>query len=206
MSLREQKKQYNRTAILNTAGRLFFEQGYTKTTMAEVAKQSAVGVGTIYNYFPSKSDLLLNLFAAESDQLALEPASFCAHDSPVQCIQDWVRSMVDFFRLYPKAFWREVMQAFADNVDENRELRKGLFQWDYQFIDQTEKLIATLQTQKKLDTDFSAKEAAITLYSVLAFQLLAFIYEEVMTEEELEARLERQILFIFSEKTPATGE
>ena len=47
-----------RQAILDAARALFTTKGYESTTMAEVAKQAGVAVGTLYVYFKNKSELL----------------------------------------------------------------------------------------------------------------------------------------------------
>jgi AcrR family transcriptional regulator len=47
-----------RGAIIEAARRLFTTEGYEATTMAHVAREAGVGVGTVYLYFKNKSDLL----------------------------------------------------------------------------------------------------------------------------------------------------
>ena len=47
--------------IIEEAKRQLFENGYAKTTIRSVAKACGIGVGTIYNYFPSK-EMLISAF------------------------------------------------------------------------------------------------------------------------------------------------
>ena len=47
-----------RGAIIEAARKLFTTEGYEATTMAQVAREAGVGVGTMYLYFKNKSDLL----------------------------------------------------------------------------------------------------------------------------------------------------
>jgi AcrR family transcriptional regulator len=61
--LRERKKQLTRDLIAAAALDLFLERGYEAVTIAEVAERAAVDVKTIYNYFPSKPDLVYHRFA-----------------------------------------------------------------------------------------------------------------------------------------------
>jgi AcrR family transcriptional regulator len=42
---------------------LVFEQGLQDVTMSQIAQRAQVGMGTIYNYFPSKEDLVFCLFS-----------------------------------------------------------------------------------------------------------------------------------------------
>ncbi len=47
-----------REAILDAAEEIFETEGYTNTTMAQIAGKSEFGVGTIYQFFSSKQDLV----------------------------------------------------------------------------------------------------------------------------------------------------
>jgi AcrR family transcriptional regulator len=50
--------EQTRALILDTALRLFEEQGYERTTMRAVAAEAGVSVGTAYYYFASKEQLI----------------------------------------------------------------------------------------------------------------------------------------------------
>ncbi|HKF81010.1 MAG TPA: TetR family transcriptional regulator [Thermoleophilaceae bacterium] len=56
--LRERKKQQTRELIAETARRLFVERGFDGVTVAEVARAADVSEKTIFNYFPTKEDLV----------------------------------------------------------------------------------------------------------------------------------------------------
>jgi AcrR family transcriptional regulator len=56
--LRERKKQRTRQLVADTALELFLERGFDAATVADVARSADVDVKTIYNYFPSKPDLV----------------------------------------------------------------------------------------------------------------------------------------------------
>ena len=54
-----------RELIREAAIRVFSEKGYHETRADEIAQEAGVAVGTIYNYFKSKEDILLDIFATE---------------------------------------------------------------------------------------------------------------------------------------------
>lgn len=58
-SRRRQQAAETRSAILETATRLFGERGWAATGMRDVAREAGVSVETVYANFGSKSDLLM---------------------------------------------------------------------------------------------------------------------------------------------------
>lgn len=61
ISLRKQKKFQARQKILLAAAQQFEIQGYANTSIAGIMQAANLGVGTFYNYFHSKEDVLLTL-------------------------------------------------------------------------------------------------------------------------------------------------
>ncbi|WP_061298483.1 TetR/AcrR family transcriptional regulator [Herbidospora cretacea] len=57
--LRERKKQKTRRTIQEQALRLFAEQGYDATTIEQIAEAAEVSPSTLFRYFPTKEDIVV---------------------------------------------------------------------------------------------------------------------------------------------------
>ena len=53
---------HNKTKISQAAVRVFSREGFHRARMKSIAQEAGVAVGTIYNYFKDKDDLLLSVF------------------------------------------------------------------------------------------------------------------------------------------------
>src|SRR5580692_11351070 len=71
LGLRERKKLRTRQLITGTAMRLFAERGFAAVPVAEIARAAEVSEATVFNYFPTKEDLVYQgMEAFEAELLA----------------------------------------------------------------------------------------------------------------------------------------
>ena len=56
---RIQEKETRRREILQAAATVFKRNGFMKTSMKQVADESALAVGTLYRYYKSKEELFV---------------------------------------------------------------------------------------------------------------------------------------------------
>ncbi|MGW4895044.1 TetR/AcrR family transcriptional regulator [Kitasatospora sp. NPDC004240] len=78
VGLRESKKRETRQLISDHATRLFVEQGFEVTTIAEIAAAARVAKKTVTNYFPRKEDLALD----HHEAFVAGPAAIVAGRAP----------------------------------------------------------------------------------------------------------------------------
>ena len=55
--------EQRRKQILDAALAVFSRKGYGESTIPDIAREGGVAVGTIYNYYPSKRDILVSVLA-----------------------------------------------------------------------------------------------------------------------------------------------
>jgi AcrR family transcriptional regulator len=69
VGLRERKKQRTRQLIAETARRLFAERGFDAVPVADVARAAEVSEATVFNYFPTKEDLVYQRMEVFEEEL-----------------------------------------------------------------------------------------------------------------------------------------
>lgn len=66
---KEREKAKRRADIIDGAKKIFWQKGYNKTTMPEIADALELAPGTLYLYFPSKESLYIELLLEGYDLL-----------------------------------------------------------------------------------------------------------------------------------------
>jgi AcrR family transcriptional regulator len=77
-----------RAELVESARRLFWEQGYAATGIAQILKQANANSGSLYHFFPTKEDLLLAVlewYRANLGACVLEPV-FARVNDPIERI------------------------------------------------------------------------------------------------------------------------
>jgi AcrR family transcriptional regulator len=67
--LTEEEQARRRKEISHTSVHLFLSKGFNETSMREIAEAAGIGKSTLYDYFPSKPDILLSFVENEIQRL-----------------------------------------------------------------------------------------------------------------------------------------
>jgi AcrR family transcriptional regulator len=104
--LRERKKARTRRLIADTAARLFAEHGYEHVAVTDVAREAEVAEQTVYNYFPTKEQLVTDREQQVQDRLCDLIRSRPPGVTPAAAIRDFVLGSVAGIRSIPADLWR----------------------------------------------------------------------------------------------------
>lgn len=99
--LRDLKKARTRRLIAETAARLFAERGYERVTVNEIARAAEVAEQTLYNYFPTKEQLVTDREQQIQQRLTDLIRSRPAGTSPAAAIREFVLQTVSAIRGMP---------------------------------------------------------------------------------------------------------
>jgi AcrR family transcriptional regulator len=104
--LRELKKARTRRHIADTAARLFAERGYEHVAVTDVAREAEVAEQTVYNYFPTKEQLVTDREQQIQDRLCDLIRSRPPAITPAAAVRDFVLESVAGIRDIPPELWR----------------------------------------------------------------------------------------------------
>ena len=106
LGLRERKKARTRQAIADAAARLFAERGYEQVAVSDVAREAEVSEQTVYNYFPTKEQLVTDRDQQVQDELSRLIRARPPGTTPAAAIRGFVLDSVDGIRRIPAGQWR----------------------------------------------------------------------------------------------------
>jgi AcrR family transcriptional regulator len=115
--LRERKKERTRRTIRLEAFRLFREQGYSETTIEQIAMAAEVSPSTFFRYFPTKEQLVI---ADDLDPIMIEALRAQPRDIPP--LTAFRNATADVFANLPAAelAFEQERQALLYHVPELR--------------------------------------------------------------------------------------
>lgn len=95
LGLRERKKQRTRQSISDAAIQLFLERGYDAVSVADVAAAAEVSKPTLFKYFRSKEELILDRIDDHRDEPAQVVRERSAGESPLDALHRHHRRQLD---------------------------------------------------------------------------------------------------------------
>ena len=84
----------NRQKLLEAARSAFTAQGGL-VSMEEVARAAGVGIGTLYRHFPTRDELLVEVYRSEIARLCHEAEVLAATKPPLEALRSWLLLFVD---------------------------------------------------------------------------------------------------------------
>lgn len=186
--LREKKKIEAREKILTVSKEIFFSKGYSHTTIEEIAEKAGIGVGTVYNFFKTKADILICVVAEEAGTDAQD-----YHLEDTELEQGIVDIVMNFtwrafgkLKHLNKKIWKELLSAMFSLQKSESKLFKGMTSMDFKYIEKLKALLTNLKDRGALAAAFDVDAAAMVVYSTFLTQFLLYIYSDEMTFDQLE--------------------
>ena len=204
VGLRNRQKQERERRIVQAAGKLFARKGYAEVAMEDVADRAGLAVGTIYNYFPSKSVLLLAIVRRETE-LLLARARKILDDpprDPVAAVSAFTGIFLDDITRDDRRLWREL---FGAAIAEPSTVGRRLFEGDTQLVSQLASLLERWRSDGILASEIEPVPAATVLYAVCFTWMTAYLMNDEISAEMARNEIRRGIAIVMRGLFPRAG-
>ena len=175
------KQKANRTErILAVAADLFRTQGYDAVRIEDIAAAAEVSVGTFYNYFQTKGDVLVAIVSLEVEEVLLAGAAVVA--KPPATVETALNSLVavyfDHSVIYlSKEMWRTAMALSILNPDT--PFSRHYSDLDGLLRDQVCCLIKALQSFGTARKDVDAMALGEVLFNNLNMMFIEYVKSDM---------------------------
>lgn len=191
--LRARQKALRHERILDAALQLFREAGYDAVRTEDIAAAADVSVGTLYNYFENKGDLLLALVTLEVEEV-LEQGGAVVTSPPADIAEalNWlIGGYYDHSNVYlTKELWRTAMALTIQAAETPFSARYTAL--DQSLTQQVCALLVELQRLGRARADVDARTLGQVVFNNLNQMFIKFVKVEEMSIETLKAAVARQ--------------
>ena len=191
--LRERQKADRHRRLMDAALSLFRDKGYAAVRTEDIAAAAEVSVGTLYNYFETKGDLLLALVTLEIEEILDQGAAVVASppDDNAAAFDLLIGTYYDHSLTYlTKALWRTAMALTIS--DPGTPFSARYTAHDRSLTGQVTDLVTELQRRGLARTDVSPAAIGEMLFGALNQAFTEFVKDEPMTLAALKAQTAAQ--------------
>lgn len=143
MKITQTQKIKNQRIIIDSAVKVFSQQGYKNATIKEIAKESKMTEPSIYNYFTNKENLVFGYFELE-----------------LQNTIEKIRHHPDFIKLNFGEKFQFFLETILESLEKNWPFIEECFQ--YVFVKSSIHTSSEILQQKKILTQFMREQLIIS--------------------------------------------
>ncbi|MBN8942996.1 MAG: TetR/AcrR family transcriptional regulator [Rhizobiales bacterium] len=199
--LRLRKKARQKAEILAAATELFRSNGFEETRMEDVGRLADVSLKTVYNYFPTKQSILIEL--VREDRIRMMALYEAILDEPhanlAEALSKLIRADIgDVLTPNDKKLWRELLAAevrssvdSAEEYQKNREI----------FGAYIRKMLLRFRRDGVLSSAVNITVAVDLIYAVLAYNFRIYCTSPEMMIGDVEKSVRAQLQLLITDWT-----
>lgn len=196
---RQRGKGQRKLRILQAASGEFKRNGFDKSRIEDIANVANVAPGTVYNYFPTKDLLLLELVAyhREHSPKALTRLLSSPPSDPVEAFTSFYAIMgEESLRYLDRPLWRHALAAFT--VGSWYEMTEKRWLHENDLIAYQVSILKLLQHAGSIPMDLDAMATVEIIHNCGFFWWNQYLVREEFTFEMYLARIRQNLQFLFS--------
>lgn len=191
--LRERQKADRERRILGAAVTKFRAEGYRSVRIEDLAEMAEVSVGTVYNYYQTKGDILIATVAMEVEEVLTSGAEIVHAPPPgaEEALLSLIFSYYDHSLEYlSKEMWRTAMALAIEAPGTPNGQRYA--ELDARLSAQVTDLIRALQARGEVRADVDPVAMGQLIFNNLNQMFIEFVKEDDMTLETLRSEVAAQ--------------
>lgn len=192
--LREKQKAKRNRAIVEAASALFKKSGYGAVRIETIAETAEVSVGTFYNYFENKADLLLAVVSMEVEEVLHQGEAVlnAPAKSAAEAICRLIFTYFDHSLVYlTKEMWRTAIALSVQGPDTPFSRRYRAL--DAALSNQVVALISRLKHEGLLHPHVDAVILGEIIFLSLNGLFVEFAVNDAMTSEGLNKKISHYV-------------
>ena len=188
---RERKRRAVRDAILDVAAQLFVEQGYGETRIDSIASRTHIAVGTVYNHFTTKTDILVEILLVDVAEVLEKAQPLVENPEPhtVRAVAAVATLLVEKLSRRPRILWRQLIgQTFIEPRlgAEYASVRRV-------FVNLMHTLLQKLQEQQALHPRCDLELLAHVSFGIVNTLIYQYIRDDTFTLDDFRTAAMRQL-------------
>ena len=191
--LREKHRADRHHRILEAAASLFRQSGYEGAKIEQIAAAAEVSVGTIYNYYRNKGDILVAIVSMEVNEVLNAGRGVVA--TPPKNVADAIDTLIgiyiDHSLIYlSKEMWRQAMATSTQQPDS--PFGQTYAALDRGLTDQTCELVERLKGLGLVKSETDVRAAGEIIFNNMNMMFIEFVKQEAMPLGQLRVAIRRQ--------------
>ncbi|MUT67445.1 TetR/AcrR family transcriptional regulator [Paenibacillus sp. NEAU-GSW1] len=147
--INEELRREKRALICDAARRLFAANGFTLTTVSNIAKEAGISHASVFTYFSSKEELIHSLVLEPLEEsLMFYESIISEHNEPIQTLRKLIE--VQMRSVIEQGTYLRLFQQVLGQPKQFPELTRALTDFGEQFVNLLEPLIRKGQESGKL--------------------------------------------------------
>lgn len=193
MGLRAKQKADRRRRILDAAAKLFHETGFDAARIEDIAERAEVSVGTVYNYFDTKGDILVATVAIEVEEVLAQGALVI--DNPPsnvgKALDRLIAGYYDHSLTYlSKQMWRTAVALSIQHPEAT--FSKVYSDLDQRLCQQVSALMERLRVDGIVRADVDTRAVGEMIFANLNMMFIEYVKDEQMALDVMKLRVIRQ--------------
>ena len=191
--LRERQRADRHRRILEAAAALFRQAGYGGAKIEAIAAAAEVSVGTIYNYYRNKGDILGAIVSMEVNEVLNAGKSIVASPpgNVAEALDTLLGIYIDHSLIYlSKAMWRQAMAISTQQPDT--PFGRTYAALDRGLTDQMCELVERLKGLGLVRPETDVRAAGELVFNNMNMMFIEFVKQEAMLLPDLRAAIRRQ--------------